>query len=216
MPRDRRTDLEGTRESLLGLPVGAKCWLVLQGHQLHPRVRVCSIEKGGAANAAPAGAATAAAGPPLAQVVAALQATLAAQQATLAAQQDIITQMEARLTAAEDKNRQLEGMVQDLQRQNSITEPQVATAAAVAGSSHDWDSSTWAGWSGSGTWDEGTGGGSDGQMMILRRSSAGQLEIAGALHGGWLWPLTWRPFLESLVPKAPTPTRNPLCSAILH
>ena len=46
------------------------------------------------------------------------------------------------------------------------------------------------------------------QIMILRRSSAGQLEIVGEFHGGWLWPLRWRPFLESLVPKAPTPTRN--------
>ena len=126
----------------------------------HARSMRLAAANAASAGAARAGAATAAAVPPqLAQVVAELQPTLAPQQATIAMHEASITQMQARLTATEDKNRQLEGMVQDLQRQNSITEPQVATAAAVAGSSHDWDSSTWAGWSGSGTWDERIGGG---------------------------------------------------------
>jgi uncharacterized coiled-coil protein SlyX len=90
-------------------------------------------------------------------VVAELQATLAAQQATiamyeafLAAQQPIITQMEARLAVKEAKKRQLEGKVQELQQtlQSSITDMEV----------DEWESSTWAGWSSSGTQDEGTGG----------------------------------------------------------
>jgi hypothetical protein len=116
----------------------------------------------GAARATPAAVP---APPELQATLAAQRATVATHEASLAALQENITQLEARLAATEAKNRQLEGMVQDLQRtlQTSVTELQVAIAAAVAGliasSSHDWDSSRSAGWSGRGTWDEGTGGG---------------------------------------------------------
>jgi hypothetical protein len=114
-------------------------------------------------------------------------------EAFLAARQDIITQVEARLAATEPKNKELEGMVQELQQtlNGVMLHADAATAAAAAGptasSSHDWDSSRWAGWNGSGTSDEGTGGGSNRQILILPVSSAGQLEIACAPYGGWIW-----------------------------